>query len=190
MTTTTKWIVAAIAVLVIIGAYYYPKSSNTVIEQQVAGSAAGSTFNTAKFAGIAVAPATPGTNATSSSILNGDAGDRYVTQIRLGCESVGTSKVAYTGGGLASNGFTLSVATSSTAAPATNSNTNIVGGNVINISTSTQYFVEASSTALTAVPNTGSSAVNNIWLSGSYMTFTFNATNTAVCTAGVDYVAS
>jgi len=169
------------------GATPFLKVVNNV-EQLAGSSTAGSTFNTAKFAGIAVSPTAPGSNATSSSILNTDVNDRFVTGIRVGCEAVGTSKTAYTGAGLAS--LTLSIATSSTAAPATNSNTNLVGGGVVTIATSTPQFIEASSTASTAVPNTGSSAVNNLWLAGSYITFTFNATNTAACTVGVDYIAS
>lgn len=166
------------------GAYFFPK----VTELAVGTSAAGSTFNTAKYAGIAINLAAPGTNATSSSILNSDANDRYVTAVKAGCEVLGTSKTAYTGTGLAA--LTLSIATSSTAAPAANGNANIVGSTALTLATSTGNFVTASSTASNGASTPGSVLPNNIWLAGSYMTFTANATNTAVCTVGVDYIGS
>lgn len=184
MTTTTKSIIAIVgAVLVawaIYGAYQYPEQSTSVI---AGTSAAGSNFSTAKFAGIAANLANPGSTGTSSSILNGDANDRYITSIKAGCESVGTSKTAYTGAGLLA--LTLSVATTSTSAPATNG-TNTIGGGSITLATSTTQFVVASTTS--AMP--GNTNISLIWPSGSYLTFSTNATNTAVCTFGADYVAS
>ena len=79
----------------------------------------------------------------------------------------------------------LTVATSSTAAPATNGNTNSVGGGAVTIGTSTATYVVSTSTVAVGTANTYA-----IWLAGSYLTFTTNATNTAVCTFGVDYIAS
>lgn len=155
------------------------------IIQQVAGSSVGSTFNTAKFAGI---DWTLTNGATSTSVLNSDASDRYVTSFEVGCQSVGTSLTAVTGAGLIS--LQISAATTSTSAPAVVSNTNLVGGGVMVIATSTPQFVEASSTASTAVPNTGRSTIANVWSAGSYMTFWSNATNTAACVVGVRYLAS
>lgn len=147
----------------------------------------GGTFNTAKFYGVAVNLAAPGANATSSSIQNTTGNDLYVTAIKAGCENVGTSQTAYTGAGLSK--LLMTAATSSTAAPATNSNTNTVGSTAMTIGTSTAQFAEASSTASNGT-TPGSSLINNIWLAGSWMTFTTNATNTAQCTFGVDAFSS
>lgn len=185
MTTFGKLITAIILIVLgvaIYGAYQYP------LQLAVGTSTAGSTFGTAKYAGIAINLGAPGANATSSSVLNTDANDRYVTAIKAGCEVLGTSRTAYTGTNLAA--LTISIATSSTAAPAANANTNIVGTTALTIATSTGNFVTASSTASTGASAPGSTAVSNIWLAGSYMTFTANATNTGVCTVGVDYIGS
>ncbi len=148
---------------------------------QVGTSAAGSTFDTAKQASITVDMSAV---ATSSSILNSSTNDRFVTGVKIGCESVGTSQSYVTGSAIAK--LTLTVATTSTASPVTTrSNTNVVG--VVDLATSTPNFVTASSTTALAA---SASAVNNIWLAGSYMTFYTNATNTAQCTFGVDYFSS
>ena len=151
----------------------YPKAN-------LGASPAGSTFGDAKQAMIAINLAAPGANATSTSILNSDGNDRFITSEEVSCEGVGTSKTAYTGAGLAS--LTLTVATSSTAAPASNANSNTLP--VITIATSTAYFGIASST----VGAPGNSSVSNVWAANSDLTFTANATNTALCTVGVKYI--
>lgn len=137
----------------------------------------GGTYNNAFQASIAgIALATPGTNATSSSILNGSSNDRYLTSIKLGCEGIGTSKTAYTGAGLAA--LTVTMSTTSTAAPA-------AGGTTISsltIGTSTPTFVQASSTSAV-----GTGSYLYVWPASSYLTFISNATNTATCTFGADY---
>lgn len=154
-------------------------------EQLAAASPAGTTSNTSRFASIAVNLAAPGANATSSSILNTDANDRYISTLKVGCEVVGTSQTAYTGAGLAT--LTVFAATTSTAAPATVSNTNKVGGGNVTIATSTVQFGISTSTIGAA---TGNSQIYMIWPAGSYLTFTANATNTALCTFGADYFQS
>ena len=177
---TKTIILGVLAVIVtggIVGGYYFPKN-NPVF----GSSPAGSTFSTQKVAQVAVNLASPGSNGTSTSILNTDANDRFITGEEVGCETVGTSKTAYTGTGLAS--LTLTIATTSTAAPATISNTNTLP--VVTIATATPNFVISSSTAGTP----GTSIVSNIWASGSYLSFATNATNTALCTIGVRYTAS
>lgn len=141
----------------------------------------GSTFTSAKFAGVAARLSSPGASATSSSLLNSDSNDRIITGLRVGCQSVGTSQTAYTGAGLAS--LTVFAATTSSSAPATNSNTNKVGGGNITIGTSTATYTIATSSA-----PTGTGAIYNVWATGTYLTFTVNATNTALCTFGADYI--
>lgn len=153
------------------------------VVQQFGTSTQGSTGQTAKqYSVLGVNLVAPGANATSSSIQNNTGDDLYVTGLKVGCEGVGTSKTAYTGTGLAL--LTLSVGTSSTASPAV-APTNLIMS-AVTIATSTVDFTLASSTAATP----GNSTYLNIWNAGSYMTFATNATNTAVCTYGVDVTSS
>jgi hypothetical protein len=174
-------ILAGLVLVVALVGGLYLRAQVTAPQKQLAGaSPAGSSFSNAKFAGKAVAPATAGENATSTSILNTDANDRIVTVIRAGCQNIGTSRTAYTGAGLSA--FTLSVGTSSTAAPAAIPSV-LVGGGAVTIGTSTVQYAVASSTS-------GSEKNYVVWPANSYMTFWFNATNTAACTVGVDYLAS
>ncbi len=194
MTTLQKSVLALVGVIIVIGTfggYKYLFSGHPTL-QGVGTASAGATNLTGTWASVAgVNLATPGTagvvggNGTSSSILNNSTNDWYISSIKVGCENVGTSQTAYTGAGLAS--LTLKVATSSTAAPATNANTNLVGGGSITLGTSTAQF--GISTSTLGVAN-GSPAVYIIWAAGTYMTFTTNATNTAVCSFGVDYFSS
>lgn len=181
MSSTTKWALGIIAAVVVVGAYFYP-TSQTVI-QSFGSSTVGTTFNTAKFAGVVMTPTAPGTNATTSSILNSDSFDRYVTRVEVGCQSLGTSRTAYTGTALAA--LTLTIATTSTSAPGVLGNTNFVA-TPTTVATSTGTFVVSSSTT----PVAGLVVPNEVWASGSYMTFAFNATNTGTCTAGVAYIGS
>lgn len=180
---STKNIILGIVVLLgiagVIGGYQYPKSQIV----QVAGtSPSGSTFNVAKFAGIAVNLALPGANGTSTSILNTDSNDRYVTSFKVGCEGVGTSQTAYTGAGLSA--LLLKVGTTTTAAPATFTSFAAVALN-FTVTTSTPVVLVSSSTLLTAT-----SSLAAAWPTQTYMTFYWNATNTAACTEGVEYFGS
>lgn len=188
MSTFSKSFLAFAVVGALAGfiAFFNVSPFHDAVVQQLAGaSAVGSTFNTAKIATVSVAPSAPGTNATSTSILNTDANDRYILSEEVGCNTVGTSKTAYSGTGLAA--LTLTFATSSTAAPATaGSLGQTIGGGALTISTSTAFFSIASSTS--GVGNAAGSS--NVWAAGSYLTMQFNATNTAACVIGVRYMAS
>lgn len=175
--TITSVILAAVIALAIIGGYYFPK-------YQILASASptGSTFGDAKFAGVVVSLATPGANGTSTSILNTDTSDRYVTSTKVGCENIGTSRTAYTGTGLAS--LQVSIGTTTSANPASFlSFAAITTGTIIGTSSVNNLF--SSSTLQTAT-----TSLSVIWPANTNMTFYFNATNTAVCTVGVDYIGS
>lgn len=187
MTTISKSLLAFAvvgAVAGLIGFFGYSPFIKPVIEQIAGTSPAGTTSQTAKFFAIAVNLAAPGANATSSSILNSSANDYYITAIKAGCQGVGSSFVANTGTGLVS--LQLTVATTSTAAPAANG-ANKVGGSTVVIATSSSSYVVASSTA--GNPNSNGLS-SNVWAAGSYLTFTTNATNTAMCTFGADVFSS
>jgi len=148
--------------------------------QQV-GSPTGSTFNTAKIAMINwTIAAVSGSNgsATTTSLYNGDSSDRIIQSVQFDCASVGTSKTAYTGAGLANLIFTA--ATTSSSAPAAITNANVVLSTSVSTS-STELYVSTTTPGLT-----GSAFVRR-WASGSYLTFASNATNTAACTIGVSY---
>lgn len=186
---TTKTIAAIVIALVVaggvLGGYRYLLSKPQ--PQLAATTPQGGTTSSALFYSVAANLGAPGANATSSTVFNNSYGingsDLYITSVTAGCENVGTSQTAYTGAPLSA--LTLSVATSSTAAPATNGNTNLVGGGTITIGTSTTQYTIASTTA-----TIGSPKVYNLWASGSALDFTTNATNTAQCTFGVNAFSS
>lgn len=169
-----KVILGAAFVVAIAGAYFFPQAVVPF------GSAVGTTFNSAKFAGIVTVPLTA--SATSTSVQNTDAGNRYVTGTNVGCTGVGTSGAANgASGGLAT--LTLQIGTTTASAPAAFSSFAQVAS--LTISTSSQNILIASTTPITAT-----SSLAAIWPSGSYMTFYWNATNTAACTVGVSYMGS
>jgi hypothetical protein len=118
--------------------------------------------------------------ATSTSIYNSDQNDRIIDSSFVSCSGVGTSRTAYTGAGLAA--LTLRAATTTADSPATLTNTNYAV-NYASISTSTPWSYTTSSTE----PVLG--VYGRVWPSGTYLTFTANATNTATCVVGVNYVA-
>lgn len=173
--TNQNIIIAVVAAVLIFGAGFYVAKLGSSTTQLAGTTPSGGTTSTSHFYSIAVNLVAPGANATTSSILNSSANDYYITSMDVGCEGIGYSR-GPAGSGYAS--LVVTAATSSTANPVINSNTN--GAGIVTIATSTPTFVEASSTA-----STGSSFTNYIWAAGSYLTFTTNATNTALCTFGV-----
>lgn len=178
-TNMKNYTLVVVALLVGIGLGYIGYGAFHRSNLAGATSAVGTSFSSAKAYSVSFVPATR--TATSTSILNTDATDRYVIGTEIGCQGVGTSKTAYTGAGLAS--LTLTVGTSSTANPTSLNSWASVG--TITIATATPVFFYASSTLATAT-----SSWATIWPTGSYMTFITNATNTAACTVGVRTLAS
>lgn len=157
-----------IAAIAIIGGYYYPNTQQT---QQTAGSAAGTTFGTAKVAAINFAPATSA--ASSTSILNSDVGNRYITDTFMDCL------------GANGQGFqTIQGATTSVSS--------------LGLQGSTNYFASTSATTTAAANNMYVStstegalgAETRVWGAGTYITFVVSGTNTGACTIGVHYLQS
>lgn len=164
-----------LVLLVAIGAYFYPGA----VQSLGAVSPTGTTYGDSKFVAVSISLATPGAGATSTSILNTDGADRYITTTKVGCQSIGSSRTAYTGTGLAN--LLLTVGTTTTVNPVTIPTSPFLVVNAIPISTTTANFVLASSTLLTGSQNA------TLWGAGVALTFWFNATNTAQCSIGVDY---
>ncbi len=132
-----------------------------------------------KFIGNTVDLSTTTKNATSTSFTNSDSGNRYVTGVKVVCNGLGTSQVGYIGGGLSS--LTLSIGTTSSYSPASFDSFSQVAS--LNISTTTSLYSIASSTT-----QLSSSSAAIIWHTGENMTFYYNATNTASCSQGVEYI--
>lgn len=177
MSTFTKSVIALVLAgvigVAIYGAYQYPKALQSL------SSATGSTFSTAKIAAIVISPTT--SSATSSSLYNGDASTRYITDSFVACSTVGTSYTAYTGVGLAS--WLWRMATTSTNAPILLANTNYAAN--ITVGTTTvdgNYTASTTEGVLTGY--------SRIWPSATYLTIQPNATNTATCVVGVHYLGS
>lgn len=180
---TSKIIAIAVVLgVIILGCVWAYKANAPQSVLTGATSPVGSTFNNAKFAGVTISLASPGANGTSTSMLNTDAYDRYVSSFKVGCEGVGTSKTAYAGTGLAN--LQVSVGTTTTAAPASFSSFAAIALN-FNLGTSTTNLLVSSSTLATAT-----SSLAAVWPTNTYMTFFFNATNTAACTIGTEYFGS
>ncbi len=167
-------LIAIVAVLIVSigGGYFFPSVAQA---PQEVGSSTGTTFGTAKIATVVMAPATAA--ASSTSILNPDASDRKIESFVVDCSGVGSSLSYLAGLGIAS--WTVTFATSSTGAQVANTN-----GTTLNLSTSTVDLYNILGNATTTP------ALNRVWAAGSYLVPTFNATNTASCVVGVNYLAS
>ena len=125
-----------------------------------------------------MAPATSA--ASSTAILNSDASDRKIESFVADCSGVGTSLAYLTGTGLTSTGWNVNMATSST------------GAQLTNASALTMFIPTTTPDAFNSIGagTTTPSAAQRVWAAGSYLVFTFNATNTASCVIGVHYLAS
>lgn len=175
---TKKILFLLVALIVVVGCliYFFPRN-------QLAGtvSTAGSSFNTARYAGVSIDASVTGSTGTSSSITNLDATDRYITGVRGACQNVGTSKSAM-GAGIAS--WQISIGTTSSANPISFSSAVAVAvGSIIPTSTASTVFSTSTQQIATSTNAT-------LWATGVPLTFFLNATNTAQCTFGVDYIGS
>lgn len=170
----SKFLIGLALVIAIAGAYAvgfkYPEIPANF------GSPIGTTFQTQKAPAITFSP----TTGTSTSIQNNTGSDQYVMKNQIVCTNIGTSRTAFTGAALAS--LTLTLATSSTGTGVVP----IVNPILLNftVPTTSPIFLMGSSTTDTA----SSSAID--WTAGSWLMWGFNATNTAVCTLGVQTLGS
>lgn len=176
-TNMTKYILAFIGAVIvagtIYGAYLYPTSQISF------GSPAGTTFNSAKIAAVDITPLTAG--ATSTSILNTDASARYVASFGFaGCTGQGTSFTYPNTNATGLAAELIQVATTSVPNNGLQGNTNYA----LNMTVPTSSAVYVQNSSSTPPSNAG------YWASGTYLTFTTNATNTGACIFEVDYVAS
>jgi hypothetical protein len=171
-----KMLVITLAALALIGgAYLYPKKTPSIT---VGTSPVGTEFGTAKIASINFSLASH--LATSTSIFNNSQQDRIIKDTFVACDTVGTSKTAYTGAGLAN--LIIRIATTTTNSPAIVSNTNYIG-NYTAVATTSPVVYTASSTEGVIT------GYSRVWPSQTYLTFSSNATNTAQCTVGASYLA-
>lgn len=165
MKTFLKVIVVIVAVLAIVCGYFYPRTQATV-----GASATGSTFSTAKQFSKIWAPVSA--SATTTSIYNDTGNSLYVTRSFFYCSGASLNTSV--------SSIIFSAATTSTNAPASLGNTNYLL--IDSMATATPAYV--------ATTTFTSTAANLVWPAGSYVTFSSNGTNTAVCTIGVDAIGS
>lgn len=185
---TSKYIYLTVAIGAVLGALAFFNVTpfrtvvHSVTQQFTAGSSpTGSTFGTAKLAAITMALA--GSTGTTTSIQNTDSNDRLVTASHAACEGVGTSQTAGSGSGLANLTFSVGTTSLNFASATTTTPAPWAKIAVFNVATNT-INAEVSSTTLATA--TSSNAI--VWPAGTYMTFWWNATNTATCTVGVSYL--
>lgn len=151
-------------------------------------SSVGVSNSTSRIASITMAPLTGA--ATTSSILNDSGTDRIITNTFGFCSSVGRSETFLTGntaGGtfITSAGWVLSGATTTVANQGLQGNANF-GSNGISFSTTSPAVTAYNASSTEGVLQ----FVSRIWPVNTYYTFLFNATNTAACTVGVNYILS
>jgi len=183
---TSKHIIAIVVAFVvataIYGAYLYPQALVAV------GSPAGSTFNSAKVAAINITPSTA--SATSSSITNGDASDRFITDAFVTCANVIRVGAPVTGSLVTGTDAwhwymaTTTTANASTvslpAIVATASSANFAANFILSTSTLADGYIATS---------TYTQVYNQRWAAGTALVIQPNATSTAACNAGVHYLA-
>lgn len=176
MTTLSKIIVGVALIGAILGtfAFFNLTPFRTIVQNVIAGSSSpvGTTFNTAKIVSVNMTPSTPG--ATTTSILNTDASDRwfanYGMAVCTGVQAASTSVAT----------LTVQAATTTVANLGLQGNANYM----MNLTISTSTSISNSATSTQTNP------VFSLWPSGTYITFAFNATDTAACTVEMDYLAS
>lgn len=179
MTTISKSILGLAVIGAILGsvAFFGFSPFGKEVIQQTFGSPVGTTFNSAKIVSVEISPATQA--ATSSSILNTDASARWIADFGFaGCTGAGTSQTLLTGTGLAN--LVLQAATTSVPNQGLLGNTNYAMN--MNVSTSSAVYTASATSSLPSQAG--------YWAPGTYMTFSFNATNTAACIVELDYIAS
>lgn len=174
--TKIELLLGAVIVGLVVG-FWLHAPSTIVRELGATNSPVGTTNDTARRASVVFIPSTG--SATSTSILNSGSVDRIVTDVTYDCNTVGTSQTAYSGAGL--NSLVFQAATTSSSAPNSLGNTNFILNTQVSTSTSDLYV--ASTT-----PGLVSTVTNRVWPTGSYLTFTSNATNTAVCVLTAGYL--
>lgn len=178
MTNSTKLIAVAVVALVVgvvLGLQFAPKPEVVLSS----ASATGTTNTSAKVFSKVMSLASA--SGTTTSIANNTGIDYAVTSSFAFCNTVGTSKTAYTGAGLANLLITGATTSSAISVNLADANTNYGTNLTIGTSTVDSY---ASSTAETTPNGTG-----RIFPTGTYYTFSSNATNTASCTVGVNVIA-
>jgi hypothetical protein len=174
MKNNTIYVSLIVIALVALGAYFYPQSGSLV----GAVSPNGAYNYTTSWSSINLLPTTA--NGTSTSILNTGASDRAVMGTYVMCTSVGTSYTFGTGVPLLSLGWTLTAATTSTANSGLGANTDYILNTSIATTTSVVYNASTTDGIL--------GDLSRLWPVNTYLTFNFNATNTAACALGVEWL--
>ena len=135
--------------------------------------------------GISQITFTPSTS-TSTSILNSGASDRAVIGSYGMCTSIGTSTTLTTGTGLAN--WTLQSATTSGSSLGVQGSTNFIFNTTI-ATTSNTAAANATGNGIYYASSTAARNIGSyIWPVNTYLTFDFNATNTASCSLGVTWL--
>ena len=117
---------------------------------------------------------------TSTSILNTGASDRAVIGSYVTCTSMGNVLTYGTGAGLTSTGWTLTAATTTTSGSGLLGNTNYIVNETLATSSGILYQASTTEGVVTYT--------SRLWPTGTYLTFNLNATSTASCSVGIEYM--
>jgi len=164
-------ITAALAAAVALGyALVHSEPSATAI------SPAGTTGTSGKYYSqtLSLADAT----GTTTSMYNGSGFDLAARATDVMCQTLGTSRTAYSGAGLAALVFTMSTSSANTVSGnAAQINTNYLANITVSTSTTNSYQSTSTEGVITGT--------SRIWPNATYLVISSNATNTASCAVGV-----
>lgn len=162
-----------ILVTILAGGYFYPKQvqNNNV----GAASSSGQTFSGSNSTTVTFAPLT----SSSTSILNNGGNDRDITKVVVSCQGIGTS-YSYNGATAIASWQLSNVATTSVSSNGNQGNVNYMYAATTIATTSPYSFMSTTTEGVIY-------AVSRIWPVNTYLTFNFNATNTAACSLTADY---
>ncbi len=165
-------------ILVLVG------SSLNIATPTVGSVSTSGTYNNAvSWSSITLAP----TTATSTSILN-TGSDRAIIATFDYCIGITSSYTFGTGTGLTSNGWTLHIATSTLANSTLDNNPVYLFNGFIATTTGYSYVASSTGSIPTSSAFASSGNWNMLWPSNSYLNFSLNATNTASCSFGVQWL--
>ena len=174
MKTSIKILIAVVIALVVGAAVEYFVTQEPV--NTLAISPVGTIGTSGKYYSQTLSLATAA--GTTTSMFNNSGVDFAARAVDVMCQTVGTSKTAYSGAGLAAVVFKMAT-----------SSTNTVTGNVPDINTNYLANITIGTSTVDSYNATSTEGViagtSKIWPNQTYLIISSNATNTASCAVGV-----
>jgi len=164
-----NYLIAVIALVIGLGVGYELHQSSNLVGS---ASPSGTQQSQAQLVEQTINTATIATTTGSFAIFN-NSYDRIITDTFAACTGVAVE-----------NQTSLWQMSLGTSTVSTSTATNVA---LVTIATTSATVYVSSSTAVTS--GTGAASGNQLWPASTWLVFAFNATDTAVCTAGVKFIA-